>query len=468
MLKKLIIFLSLFLSLMACRDDDVIAATNDDDDDEVYDSTAVVDRSSYSDWTELTHSNGVDPDYNTVFPQSEVLRFDIKISSADWSAMQSDLSSNLGSSGGRPRMVSTTSDYTPIWVPCSFNFDGKEWYEVGIRFKGNSSLSTAYRSGNGKLSLKLDFDEFEDDYPGIANQRFYGFKQLNLNNNYDDASLMREKVGADLFRDFGLASAQTNFCVVYIDHGSGSQYYGVYTLVEEVDNTVIKTQFTNGSGNLYKPDGDAASFAYGSYDEGEFELKTNEDSCDYSDVKSLYDVLHSSSRTSDEEAWKLELEKVLDVDNFLKWLAANIVIQNWDTYGRMTHNYFLYNNPENGLLCWIPWDNNEAFQYGKQSGALGISLSSVGSSWPLISYIIGVDEYEAQYKVYLKKFIDEVFVVEDMDATYDAYYSLLKEYAYAEESGYTYIYNDSYFDSAITTLKSHVQSRNDVVNSYVN
>jgi len=463
---KQFLYLFLILSIFSCRSDEDLSSSSEDNDDESYDST-VVDLETYDDWTELTHSNAVEPDFSTVFPQTEVLRFDITISSSDWSSMQSDLASVLGYSSGRPGST-TTSDENPMWVPCSFEFEGKEWYNVGIRYKGNSSLQSAYQSGNNKLSFKLDFDQFEDDYPALKNQRFYGFKQLNLNNNYDDASLMREKVGADLFREFGLASSQTNFCVIYIDNGTGPQYYGVYTLVEEVDNTVITTQFADGSGNLYKPDGDAASFASGTYDESEFELKTNQDSADYSDVRALYDALHSSTRTSDVEAWKTELESVLDVDGFLKWLAANIVIQNWDTYGRMTHNYYLYNNPDNNLLTWIPWDNNEAFQDGKQSGALDISLSGVSSSWPLISYLDDVDEYKTIYKNYLQEFIDEVFIPSEMISTYTSYYNMLKEYAYAEESGYTYIYSDAYFDSAVSTLKTHVQSRNDVVDNYLN
>ena len=44
------------------------------------------------------------------------------------------------------------------------------------------------RQGILKLPFKLDFDEFEDDYPQIDNQRFYGFKKLSLKNNYDDQS----------------------------------------------------------------------------------------------------------------------------------------------------------------------------------------------------------------------------------------------------------------------------------------
>ncbi|NQU34293.1 MAG: CotH kinase family protein [Bacteroidetes bacterium] len=427
--------------------------------------------SDYSDWSEITHSNSVDPDYSVVFKQNTVLRFDIVINNSNWSIMQSDLDDQLGNSGGPGGPGGgglVSSDYDLVWIPCSFTFNNTEWYNVGIRYKGNSSLQSAYQSGNNKLSFKLDFDEFEDDYPELENQRFYGFKQLNLNNNFDDASLMREKVGADLFRSFGLVSAQTTFCIVYIDYGSGPQYFGVYTLVEEVDDTVLESQFSNDEGNLYKPDGDAASFASGTFDESEMEKKNNESENDYSDVESLYNILNSSDRTTNIEQWKTNLSSVFNVDGYLKWLAANTVMQNWDTYGKMTHNYYLYNNPDNNLLTWIPWDNNEALQNGKMGNALSLSLSEVGNDWPLIRYLMDVDEYEQIYKDYTLQFINEVFIPSDMITTYEGYYQLLKEYAYAEESGYTFINNDSDFDQAVEALKTHVQSRNNAVLSYVN
>ncbi len=450
-----LILMALIIILSACRKDD-LSIENEEE---------LVDLADYTDWTEATHSKNAEPNYAVVFNQNEVLRFDIKISSDDWSEMQSDLSSVLGSSGRPGGMASTTSD--PMWVPCSFNFNDTEWYHVGIRYKGNSSLQSTYQSGLKKFSFKLDFNEFDNDYPAIANQRFYGFRQLNLKNNYDDASLMREKVGADLFREFGLASSQTAFCVVYLDHGNGPQYYGVYTLVEEVDDTVIEDQFISGSGNLYKPDGNAASFAQGTYNDSQMEKKTNEDLSDYSDVKALYNMINSAERSSDPETWKNNMENIFNVDVFLKWLAANTVIQNWDTYGNMTHNYYLYNNPEDGLLTWIPWDNNEAFQDGKQSGALSLSLNEVGNSWPLIRYLINQPEYKLKYQTYLQKFIDEVFIPSEITSIYSNYYQLIKDYAYAEESGYSFIRSDAEFDQAVETLKSHVQSRNNAVNNFL-
>ncbi len=452
----------LVVVLVGCRNEDYINANSYDDDDDAYDESQV-DPTNYPDWTKETHSNDADPNYDVVFEQGAVLNIYITISSSWWSAMWSDLSSNY-------RYIdSSSSNYTPMWAPCTVTFNNTDWYQVGVRFKGNSSLSQTYASGNKKLSLKLDFDQYEDDYPALKNQRFYGFKQLNLNNNYEDESLMREKVGSDLFRQFGIASAQTSFCRVFINTGSSNVYYGVYTIVEEVDDTVIKEQFSDGSGNLYKPDGDAASFKSGTYDTSELYLKTNTSSPNYSDVLSLYNALHSSNRTTNTTAWQEELESVFNVEIFLKWLAANAVIQNWDTYGNMTHNYYLYNNPTDGLLTWIPWDNNEAFQDGTgQSSSIGVNqMGYVSNSWPLINYLFDIEEYEEMYKSYLREFVDTVFVVSEMQTLYEEYYNLLKTYAYAESSGYTFINSDSEFDSAVSTLKAHVQSRTTVVNSYL-
>ncbi|WP_372643525.1 CotH kinase family protein [Ancylomarina sp.] len=131
------------------------------------------------------------------------------------------------------------------------------------------------------------------------------------------------------------------------------------------------------------------------------------------------------------------------------------------------HNYFLYNDPATNLLTWIPWDNNEALQYGKQSGALSLSLSEVSSSWPLISYLTDDEDYKQVYKDYLLQFINEVFVPSKLSEAYTNYYNMIKDYAYAEESGYTYLRYDSEFDQAVETLKLHVQERNDAVNSYL-
>ena len=420
-----------------------------------------------TDWTTATHSKDADPNFGEVFQDNAVKRIDIVITEDRWALMladMTDLYGPFGTGGGPP----SATDEDPVFVPAEVFYDGIEWYRVGVRFKGNSSLRSSWQSGILKLSFKLDFDEFEDSYPQIDNQRFFGFKKLSLKNNYLDRSMVREKVAGDVFRTAGLAASHTAFYRLYVDYGEGPVYFGVYTMVEEVDDTVLDTQFSDDDGNLYKPEGSGASFRSASFSEGAFVKKTNEDEADWSDILSLFAVLHDDARTTDRATWRTNLEAVFDVDTFLKYLATNTVIQNWDTYGRMTQNYYLYNNPTTGQLTWIPWDNNEALQEGKMGGALDLDFSDLTpGGWPLIEYLYQDEVYRAVYDTYVEEVIDGPFETTSIQATYAAYATLLEPYATAETPGFSFLGSGADFQAAIAQLKSHAASRAAAARSYL-
>ena len=494
-MKKIALLLVLaihFTFIISCSDDDVAEITDgnsetteeiDGIDDEVYVEAYADTDFETTDWTDETHSKSADPNYDEVFEDEAVKRIDIVVTEDRWQSMlddMTDLYGEFGGSGGGPGASGppnggpggggfTEVDEDPIFVPAEVLYEGKEWYRVGVRFKGNSSLQSSWSSGILKLSFKLDFDEFEDEYPQIDNQRFNGFKKLSLKNNYNDKSMLREKVAADIFRDAGVASSHTAFYTVYVDHGDGPVYFGVYTMVEEVDDTVIDTQFSDNDGNLYKPDGTGASFAEGTFSEDVFVKKTNEDEADFSDIQSLFTALHADNRTTEPETWRTNLESVFDTDTFLQYLAVNTVIQNWDTYGRMTHNYYLYNNPDAEKLSWIPWDNNEALQQGNMQGSLALDFSDLNDTeWPLIGYLYEDATYKAQYDTYLQEVVDNAFNVSTIQAKYATYATLLEPYATTEVTGYTFLNSSSDFQAAISQLNSHVSERATAVSNYLN
>ncbi|MEM5539672.1 CotH kinase family protein [Olleya sp. AS48] len=456
----------------SCNDDDSVTTTEIEDEDVV-----VIDDTDFeaTDWTSETHSKDADPNFEEVFEDNAVKRLDIVITEARWQSMLDNMTSlygtfgaGAGGPGGAGGGVLTETDEDPIFVPAEVFYNGIEWYRVGVRFKGNSSLQTSWQNGILKLSLKLDFDEFEDDYPQIDNQRFYGFKKLSLKNNFDDKSMLREKVATDVFRNSGLVASHTAFYTVYVDHGDGPQYFGLYTMVEEVDDTVLDTQFSDDDGNLYKPDGVAASFAMGTYNESEYVKKTNEDEGDFDDVASLLAVINDGSRTTDPESWRANLDAVFDTDVFIKYLAVNTVVQNWDTYGRMTHNYFLYNNPDTSKLTWIPWDNNEALQTGKMGGSLPLDFSGLNNSeWPLIGYLYQDSVYKAQYDTYVQDVVDNAFNVSTIQSLYANYAALIQPYATSEVAGYSFLENGSDFQNAVNLLNTHVSSRATAVSDYL-
>ena len=408
-----------------------------------------------SDWTTATHSAAT-PNYS-FFDDNTVQRFDITIDEAWWAIMQEHKEEYIDNAQG-----SGFSDVTPIYVPCNLEHNGINWYNVGIRYKGNSSLSNS--NGNGKLPFRLKFAEFENDYPEITGQNFYGFEELSVSSNFNDKSLMREKVASDLFRDFGVPCARSVFCEMYIDYGEGPVYFGLYTVLEVVFDSAIKNEFGSNTGNCYKPDGDGASFANGSYAESYFENKT--DGTDFSDVEGLYNTVHSSLRTSNPAQWRLDMNSYLNMDDYLRYMAVNFTIQNWDTYGRMTHNYYIYNDPSTGQLNWIPWDNNEAFDEGKMGGALSIDLSDATNEWPLLSYVISDPAYENQYKTYLREFIDNHFNTGNMASIYSNYSNLIQSSVDAETSSYSYLNGAGDFSNAISDLNTHVSDRYSIVDAY--
>lgn len=474
-LKNGFILLVFLVLAVACQEE--ITITVDENGLEFNDTDFIPE-----DWTAETHSKETELNYEEVFDSNAVKRLDIKVSDKRWQLLMNNMKELYGSfgaqssGGGMPGFggpppggaggLVETED--PIFVPADLEYKGKTWYRIGIRFKGNSSLQSTWSAGNMKLSLKLDFDEFEEEYPQILDQRFYGFKQFSLKNNYDDKSFIREKVSADIFRKAGLAVSNTAFYTLYIDYGDGPVYFGLYTLVEEVDDTVIKTQFKNNNGNLYKPENSGSTFKNGTFNESDFAKKTNEDLADWSDIKQLFTALNNSSRTENPTLWRTELEQIFDTDVFLKYLAVNTIIQNWDTYGRMTHNFYLYNNPKNGKLTWIPWDNNEALQEGKMGGALNLDFSDLSvNSWPLIEYLYSDAVYKAKYDSYLQEVISSDFVPAQMKTIYESYTTLISSYATSEKDGYSFLNNTTEFTSAINSLKTHVDSRNSAVHSYL-
>jgi len=447
-----------------------IACSNDDENLELEEEVVeeVIDDTDFeaADWTSDTHSNDADPNFDEVFEDNAVKRLDFVITEARWQSMLDDMTGlygTFGAGGG-----GDFADENPIFVPAEVFYDGLEWYRVGVRFKGNSSLQSSWQNGILKLSFKLDFDEFEDDYPQIDNQRFYGFKKLSLKNNFDDKSMLREKVTTDVFRNAGLVASHTAFYTLYVDYGEGPVYFGLYTLVEEVDDTVIDEQFSDDDGNLYKPDGDAASFAAGTFDEDEYVKKTNEDDADFSDVQSLLDIVHDASRTSDAATWRSDLDAVFDTDVFLKYLAVNTIVQNWDTYGIMTHNYFLYNDPDTEKLTWIPWDQNEALQEGKRGGSLALDFSDLtASEWPLIGYLYQDEVYKAKYDNYVQEVIDGAFNTSTIQSTYSTYSALIQQYATSEIDGYTFLNSSADFQAAINELNAHATQRASAVANYL-
>lgn len=350
----------------------------------------------------------------------------------------------------------------PAYVTSSVKFNGKKWENVGFRLKGNSTLSSTWKSGIYKLPFRLKMDEFEDKYLEIKNQRMYGFKDLSFSPGAKDNSLIREKVTSDIFRMAGIPSAQTAFYKIFIDFGEGLKYCGVYTTVEVIDDTMVKNQFGEDKGNIYKPESNFTTFNF-----AQFEKKNNETEANFSDVQGAVTALNASNRTSDPATWRSNLEKFINMDHFVKWLAINSTLVSWDTYGGIAHNYYLYNHPTKKLM-WIPWDNNEALTTQER---VKITLVGIAAAWPLIKFTNEDPVYYAKYKVEVKEFTNNVFTPEKMNTMFDKATNLITPFVNGTEkevAPYTHLTNSTNFTSALSIMKQHVANRNTVAKAFAN
>jgi spore coat protein CotH len=429
-------------------------------------------------WTIESHDKSAYPNYELLFPDNKVNRIDIIMSSENFNKINDNLSSLL--------MFSTED---PIYVPVDLEFNGMTWNDVGFRYKGQSSL---FAAGNGKLPFRLNFDKFENEYPEIVDQRFYGFSEMTFVSNWGDSTYIREKLAGDIFKAGGVPVARSSFCRIYIDTGNGSTYWGLYTMVEDPSDKLIETQFQNGNGNCYKPKGDGANWT-DPFKKEVFVKKTNENKADWSDVDSAHSALHASR--SNPEIWRNNLDKYFNTTKFLRWLAINTSIENWDSYGQMAQNYYLYQDlTDNGRIVWITWDHNLSmganfsyntpdfgsipdfdFDFPKLSHKFGtppsLSLNEISDKWPLIRYLIDDPIYKNVYHSEIKNALRTCLIEDEIVNKINAYYDLIKPYVVGNQkelSNYTFIKSESKFDSAFTNLKEHIKTRVSDVNQYLN
>lgn len=429
------------------------------------------------DWTTASHANGVAPDYAAVFPQDAVSTLELELTSAQWAAIRADMQRIHGFDfGARPGGAgSAFVNEDPLYVAVTARLNGRTWRKVGFRLKGNSTLVSAWGQGNWKLPFRLHLDKFEDTYPAIRNQRLYGFQELSFSNGRNDPSLLHDKLAADLFRQGGVPAARTAFFRVFIDYGDGPRYAGLYTGVEVIDDTMIRNQFGEDAGNIYKPESRFLTFTA-----SQFEKKNNQTN-GFDDVQAFIRILNDPLRSANPATWRGLLEATFDVPHFLRWLAINTAIVNWDSYGAIAHNHYLYHHSRRRLV-WIPWDHNEAFTGspgitgpfaappGGPRPGLSLSMNEVSGAWPLIRHLMDDPVYAAQYRAHVRQFNAEVLSQPALMTLVDRYTALIAPHVVGpagEQPGATHLPSAAAWNAAAPALKQHLRARSALVSSWV-
>jgi spore coat protein CotH len=243
-------------------------------------------------------------------------------------------------------------------------------------------------------------------------------KKLNLSNNFKDASAMREYLAYELFRKSGLCAGRSAFVKlsITVEGAFRKKSYGLYTAVEQVDAAFLRKCFGNAEGTLFKPEVFGADpLQYRSdnpRDYAKCELKHGELHPDYDELIQLMKLADKAP----EEDFARKVGDLLDVDSFLKFLAVNALLANYDSYIGTGHNFYLYFDAPNGKFVFIPWDLNEAFGMFTPRGynpktCAGVSILkpvAMGSR-ALVERILDVKRWRSKYEEHLSGFISGSF-----------------------------------------------------------
>ena len=248
------------------------------------------------------------------------------------------------------------------------------WRDVGIRLKGHGSFQTIDRKPN----LALKFNEF------VSGQEFHGLTKVMLNNCAQDPSYLREVVATGLFHDAGIPTARVTHERVQLN----GRELGFYVLVEGVNKNMLKREFGHAGGNLYEGE---------SKDIDERLDQENGDDTTQKDLQAL------AAAARQPAAKRMEaLRAVLDVDEFITFLAMEILTANVDGYAHTKNNYRIYHQPKSDRLVFLPH-------------GLEMTLGNAGFEPPqsslLVKSMMELPEFRAQYRAKLGDLAAKVWQV---------------------------------------------------------
>ena len=338
------------------------------------------------------------------------------------------------------------------YVLADITYNGYTLNNVAIRPKGNSSLQQVAQSGGTRVSFKVDLNKYVDG------QNLFGITKLNLNNLFDDETLMKEYISYDMLDSIDAIAPDTT----YIKLSINDEFFGLYLSVEEVNETFLMENFGNYDGELYKPDvGIGADLAYISDDPEDYEGITPQDDDmetdeHFVDLVTVIDKIVENGGESDE----YQLDEVLNVDSFLKYLAFSTAVVHMDSYqSGMFHNYYLYYNTDTELFEWITWDLNMSFNGFPMSGLSDeeatqflIDEPVIGSmsDYPLVEAVFTNSEYVEIYHDYIQDLIDGYLDEANFETVVVSTYAMIESYASLDPT--------AFFD--IDTVKTNVFDSN--------
>lgn len=193
-----------------------------------------------------------------------------------------------------------------------------------------------------------------------------GQRTIALNKHMGEGLRFRNKMAYDLIKGIDqMMGLQTQFVHLYVKDLTNSangvfEDYGLYTQVEQLNKTALKTHGVDPNGQLYKIN----SFEFyrhedvirltsdPAYDQTAFEkLLEIKGNSDHSKLIKMLDTLNDETASMNDQLFT----RYFDIENIAYWMAFQLLTGNTDTQNR---NVYLY-SPQNSSKWYLwDWDND--------------------------------------------------------------------------------------------------------------
>ena len=297
--------------------------------------------------------------------------------------------------------------------------------EAGIRLKGNTSRRRP--EGSSGQMHKKDQTDWHHCHFQLNLRKFIkddehkikGIKKIALKWFKDDPMYVRELYCYDLFRRAGVWTASySSYCrlFIHVEGDSKEAYYGVYDMIEPVDDDFLKERrdkFSSTKGNLWKCRygatlNDTGADIGADLDDGvehTYELKTNTESLD--EAKAQLQDFMTNLRSKSGDDFKTWISSHCDVPLLLKTYAVNVACGMWDDYWNNCNNYYIYfdsTEKSSYKFYLLPYDYDNTLGTSTQCGVQIDAGRQDPLNWgdsqknPLIYKILQINKFRELYK----------------------------------------------------------------------
>lgn len=330
------------------------------------------------------------------------------------------------------------------WTSGDLEFSGALFTNVAVRFRGNGTyLGSLWGS---KQSFKADLNK------NVKGQELAGVRTLNFLNVIEDRSYMHDALGYELFRAAGVPGPRTAYAwlTVSVIGEFDRKPLGLYVMVENIDGDFAKSRFGSKKTPIFKPvtpelfkdlGDDWAAYAT------IYDLKTE---ATPQQIRRVIDFARLLTSADDAE-FERRVGEFLDLDAFARYLAALVLVANYDSFLTYGQNYYLYLDPQSGKFGFMPWDMDQAWGSFPQFGTAETrERASIWHPWTLrnrlLERLMEVEDFRNRYRASLDELLKTAFVPEKLWARIDELAPFIRDAIAAESS-----YRLRLFDQAVST-----------------